>query len=297
MCKSQAGLSQAEPPKPPCAAFVLPHSGQGVKLQKAGHTEESTGRGHEHEPELCQDLCRKQTLRNAEQLSRPPSDGLEPHIASHIPLETSCEGCSGIAAWVSLSPRTTSFIDFIQDLTACCHHLCGYRGNRSSTPPPCCSLPLGLTMDPGSLAARSVTWAGSLQLALFLPWAQGTAGRSSGPQLCDSLQAPMAGPAAGWLCAKVTQSLGGQRGAAPPVPRQLSFAMHFPSTGIPVQLFPPMHQLHPSSSGPPKEQLVWLLGVFLLVGQLCSLAHVGGVGWWTTCRKLSCHQVYLMEDS
>lgn len=125
----------------------------------------------------------------------------------------------------------------------------------------------------------------------------GTAGRSSGPQLCDSLQAPMAGPAAGWLCAKVTQSLGGQRGAAPPVPRQLSFAMHLPSTGIPVQLFPPMHQLHPSSSGPPKEQLVWVLGVFLPAGQLCSLAHMGGVGWWTTCRKLSCHQVYLMEDS
>lgn len=118
--------------------------------------------------------------------------------------------------------------------------------------------------------------AGSLQPSLFLPRPQGTAGRSSRPQLCDTPQAPMAGPAAGWLRAKVTQSLGGQRGAAPPAPCQLSFAMLCPSVGL-AQLFPPMHQLHPSSSGPPKEQLVWVLGVLLPAGQLHSLAQ--GAGW------------------
>lgn len=104
-------------------------------------------------------------------------------------------------------------------------------------------------MDPGSLAARSMTLVGSLQPALFLPRPQGTAGRSSRLQLCDTLQAPMASPAAGWLRAKVTQSLGGQRGAAPHAPRQLSFACSahqqdllsssLPCTGcIPVPLVP-----------------------------------------------------------
>lgn len=214
-------------------------------------------------------------------MSRPLSDGLEPHMAAVHPISLrkqvpSRGSCSGMAAWVSLSPRATSM-----DLTAYCHHLCGCGGSRSSTPPPCCSLPLGLAMDPGSLAARSVTQAGSLQLALFLSLPQGTAGRSNGPQLCDIPQAPMAGPAAGWLRAKVTHSLGGQRGAAPPASHQLSFPMRCPSTRL-AQLFPPLHQLHPSSSGPPKEQPVWVLGVFLLH----SLAQ-GAVGCWATCRKLS----------
>lgn len=213
---------------------------------------------------------------SAGQVSRPLSDGLEPHMAAVHPISLwkqvpSCGDYSSIAALVSPSRRAASV-----DLTACCHHLCGCGGRRSSTPLPCCSLPLGLAMDPGSLTARPVTRAGSLQLALFLPWPWGTAGRSSGPQLCDTPQAPMAGPAAEWLRVKVTQSLGGQRGAAPPAPGQLSFAMHCPSTGL-AQLFPPMHQLHPSSSGPPKEQPVWVLGVFLPAGQLCSLAQ--GAGW------------------
>lgn len=172
-----------------------------------------------------------------------------------------CPPLPGQQAWTSLPAA---------------HHLCGCGGCRSTTPPPCCSLPPGLAMDPGSLAARSMTRAGSLQPALFLPRPRGTAGRSSRPQLCDTPQAPMAGPAAGWLHAKVTQSLGGQRGVAPPAPRQLSFAMLCPSTGL-AQLFPPMHQLHPSSSGPPKEQPVWVLGVFLPAGQLHSLAQ--GAGW------------------
>lgn len=121
----------------------------------------------------------------------------------------------------------------------------------------------------------------------FLPRPRGTTGRSSGPQLCDTPQAPMAGPAAGWLHAKVTQSLGGQRGAAPPAARQLSFAMGCPSTGL-AQLFPPVHQLHPSSSGPPKEQPVWVLGVFLPVGWLCSQ----GAGW---CGLVAYLQEYLLS--
>lgn len=87
-------------------------------------------------------------------------------------------GCSSIAVWVSPSLRAASV-----DLTACCHHLCGCGSSRSSTP--CCPLPLALATDPGSLAARSVTGVESLQLALLLPRPWGTAGRSSGPQLCD----------------------------------------------------------------------------------------------------------------
>lgn len=133
-------------------------------------------------------------------------------------------------------------------------------------------------MDPGSLAARSMTWWEACSLCCSCHGPGGTVGRSSGPQVCDTPQAPMAGPAAGWLRAKVTSPWGGQRGAAPPAPRQLSFAMLCPSTGL-AQLFPPVHQLHPSSSGPPKEQLVWVLGVFLPAGWLHSLAQ--GAGW---CR-------------
>lgn len=59
------GAEPGRAPKPPCAAFVLPHSGHRVKVQKAGHRE-STGRGHGYEPELCQDPSRKQTLRRAQ---------------------------------------------------------------------------------------------------------------------------------------------------------------------------------------------------------------------------------------
>lgn len=163
-------------------------------------------------------------------------------------------GCSSIAAWVSPSPRAASV-----GPTACCHHLCGCGGSRPSTPPPCCSLP----WDSSWISGRSLTRVRSLQLALFLPQPRGTAGRSCEPQLCDT-------PAAGWLRAKATQSLGGQRGAAPPAPGQLSFAMCCPTRGF-AQLFPPMHRLHPSSSGPPKEQPGWVLGVFLPVKWLQSL--------------------------
>lgn len=142
--------------------------------------------------------------------------------------------------------------------------------------PACCSLP----WDSSWTSGRSLNHVGSLQLALFLPQPQGTAGRSSEPQLCDS-------PAAGWLCAKATQSLGGQRGAAPPAPGQLSFAPCCPTRGF-AQLFPPVRRLHPSSSGPPKEQPGWVLGVFLPVGWLQSLA-LGGrwCGLVGYCRKLS----------
>lgn len=44
-----------------------------------------------------------------------------------------------------------------------------------------------------------------------------------------------------------------------------------PTRGF-AQLFPPVHRLHPSSSGPPKEQPGWVLGVFLPVEGLQSLA-------------------------
>lgn len=127
-----------------------------------------------------------------------------------------------MAAWVSLSPRATSV-----DLTIYCHYLCECGGSRSSTSPPCCSLPLGLAIDSGSLAARSVTRAGSLQLVLFLPWPRGTAERSNGPQLCDTPQAPMAGPAAEWLHGKGHPVLGRAERSNPtcPTPSQLCHAL------------------------------------------------------------------------
>lgn len=188
-----------------------------------------------------------------------PSANKSLAMAAALASLPECPSLPGPQAWTSLPVATTS---------------AGVEG----APPHlhCCSLPPGLSMDPGFLAARSTTLVGSLQPASFLLRPRGTVERSSRPQLCDTPQAPMAGPAARWLHAKVTQSLGGQRGAAPPASRQLSFAMLCPSTGL-AQLFPPMHQLHPSSSGPPKEQLVWVLGDFFPAGQLRSLAQ--GAGW------------------
>lgn len=80
------------------------------------------------------------------QVSRPFSDGLEAHMAAVHPISLWKQvprhgGCSSITAWVSPSPRAANV-----DPTACCHHLCGCGGSRSSSPPPCCSLPLGLLL-------------------------------------------------------------------------------------------------------------------------------------------------------
>lgn len=220
--------------------------------------------------------AQKCSRSSAGQVSRPLSDGVEPHMAAVHPVShgkqvASRGGCSGITACVSPSPRAASL-----DLTACCppplwvwrvqiHH------------PTSMLLPAPRTRHGPWISGSQIHDPGGKPAACAVPaTARGTAGRSSRPQLCDTPQAPMAGPAAGWLHAKVTQSLGGQRGVAPPAPRQLSFAVLCPSTGL-AQLFPPMHQLHPSSSGPPKEQPVWVLGVFLPAGQLHSLAQ--GAGW------------------
>lgn len=219
-------------------------------------------------------------------MSRPLSDGLEPHMAAMHPISLwkqvpSRGSCSSIAAWVSPSPRAPSV-----DLTACCHHLCGCGGSRSSTPPPCYSLPLGLAMDPGFLTARSVTQAGSLQLLLFLLWPWGTAGRSSGPQLCDTPQAPMAQLQGGfvqrspspWEGREEQPHLPQASSALPCVAHQQDLlSSSLPCTScIPVPLVP--------------QRSSWF-GCWessCLQGS-CAAWHrgLGGVGWWATCRKLS----------
>lgn len=88
------GAEPGRAPKPLCAAFVLPHSGHRVKVQKAGHRESTVGMGMslscartppESRPsEGLKIQC--WTGVKASFLSSRASHGSS---ASHIPLETS----------------------------------------------------------------------------------------------------------------------------------------------------------------------------------------------------------------
>lgn len=63
--RAKQGQARQSPQAPVCCIHTASLRAWS-EAAKAGHREESTGRGHRHEPELCQNACRKQMLRNAQ---------------------------------------------------------------------------------------------------------------------------------------------------------------------------------------------------------------------------------------